>query len=663
LKTLGNKLSLSAVWLAELSRLLPEIQDFYPNLPEPQQVNGTAGRQRLFTAVGRFLHALTNDRQPLILFLDDLQWADSTTIDLLHYLIRQNRDNLLLVLGTYRPEETPPTHPITVLRRGLSRDRLVRLIQLKPLTEVDIQQVAERLVGLELAHEFARYLYQESEGNPFVLTEMLNTLHEAELLWPIELDRWGLTANWKNQATQMTSSLRDTILNRVERLPHPEQELLKLAAVIGRTFEADLLQAVSQRSARSSLVIWQERRLVRLVSTADTGHQYDFAHDKIREVVYHQLPTAERQLLHGEVGIGLESRNGAQSPSTPLAPAIAYHYFESDRPNQALPFLLTAAQQAQQALAFTTVIRLCSQALALEPDDLNLRFECLRLRQKSFEYLGEPVREEEDVLAMLAIAEKRQDSQQAMIAQKRLSIFYMHRDPVKAQEIIDRTLPLYQAAGDRANEVETLIIAAILRRNAGETEKAFVLFNQSRQVAFEIGDAKSEGFSLGYIALEQVRQGLLGEAADNYERGATLLRSAHDQSVELGYHLIGTANLYRILGRFTEASETIEQAWQIGVGLEHMGIQCWVHLHRGKVALWQAEHHKAQPHYQKALMVADRHEFGILKGHAYWGLGVANLANGAYQHAVNMLLDALKQFTGSHLARLCTKKENDVRVE
>ncbi len=656
LKVYGKQLQLSTVWLAELSRLLPELVDLYPDLPEMQRAAGEAARQRLFAAVGRFLHGLANNQQTIILFLDDLQWADTSTIDLLHYLIRQSQDTPLLFLGSYRPEETPPTHPLTLLRRGLSRDRLVHLIQLGALSIAAIQHVATQLVETAVAPQFGDYLLRESEGNPFVMTEVLNTLYEADVLQQADSGRWTLVADWQSQTSKMSASLRDTILNRVERLPQQARELLQLAAVIGRTFELDLLDLLGAEIAESSLEIWQERRLVRRVLTAKAvpfsldknSRQYDFAHDKIREVIYHHLPIRQRQGMHGRVGQGLERRAAWLPKGSSLASAIAHHYFQSDKPRRALPFLLTAAQQAQQALAFNTVIRFCGQALDLEPDDLNMRFEFLRLRQGSYEYLGEPGGEETDALAMLAIAEQQQDSHQAVIAQKRLSIFYMHRNPMKARDIIARTLPLYEATGDKANEVEALRIAAILSRNAGETQYAFTLFNQSRHIAHEIGDAQSEGFSLGYVAMEQIRRGLFAEAAVNYERGAMLLGTVNEQSVELGYHLIGTTNLYRILGRYKEAKRTIEEAWQIGNALEHTGIQCWVHNHRGKIALWQEKPHEAQSPYQAAFAMTDMHHFDILKGHAYWGLGLIDLANGDFGPAQEKLRHALEQFTDSH---------------
>ena len=645
--------SLAAVWLAELSRLLPELIDIYPDLPQPAAATGSAARQRLFAAVSRFIQGLVSQKRPIILFLDDLHWADTSTLDLLHYLIRQSRSLPILFLGAYRPEETPADHPLTILRRGLSRDRLATAIELDALTPTDIQLIADKLVSTEHAAQLGIYLRQESEGNPFVLTESLNTLFESGILQPTRQSGWSLTADWQDHTLQMSINLRDTILNRVERLPRHARTLLQTAAVIGRTFTPDLLHAITQTTPtqiEDHLAIWQERKLIQQLQTV-TPHgqyQYDFTHDKIREVVYHQISHPHRQTGHKQIAQYLAHQAPPAAHDSTAAPTIAHHYLHSDTPHLAIPFLLTAAQHAQQVLAFTTTIRFCHQALKLQPHDPDTTYTLLSLRQEASEYLGDSAQEEADALAMLEIGQTEQNSRQTMRAYQRLAIYYMHRDPPKAQEIIGRVLPLYQATTDQEGLAHVLLVAAILSRNKGDTAEAYRLFQQSQTVAHQNSDPQSEGFSLGYIAFEQIRRGLLAPAIDNYKRGAVLLRSVNEQSIQLGYHLIGTTNLYRILGDYSAATAAIEETWQIGQILEHTGIQCWVHLHRGKIALWQEHYDEAQHHYQTAHDVAEAHQFNILKAHAYWGLGYIALFTEKPQQAQEELQQALALFRNSH---------------
>ncbi|MEA3396854.1 MAG: AAA family ATPase, partial [Chloroflexota bacterium] len=291
----NNKLriaNLGDVWLAELARLAPEVREMRPDLPAPMRGSGEAARQRLFEAVFRFLKQVVSGASCLW-FLDDLHWADQSTLDLLHYLVRQLSGAPVWIVGTYRPEEMSLSHPLTRLRQGLSRDHLVSRLLLGPLSSETMEEIACSLVGEEDGAAFGALLYQESEGNPFILVETVNDLQEQGVLQEGEGETW----HWSGPpaAQVLPVSVRDVVLQRVGRLSEPAQRLLTLAAVIGRQFDGPLLQAAAGRDAdavNASLDEWLTRRLVRQYPAASIQHpvssiQHDFSHDKIRAVVYH----------------------------------------------------------------------------------------------------------------------------------------------------------------------------------------------------------------------------------------------------------------------------------------------------------------------------------------------------------------------------------------
>ena len=252
--------NLEPVWLAELSRLLPELRQRWSDLPEPVQVSGEAARQRLFEAVARFLLI---SHFSFLIFLDDLHWADQSTLDLLHYLVRQLSDAPVWIVGTYRPEEVSLSHPLTRLRQGLSRDHLVDRLVLEPLSTEAVGEIARSLVGEEEGGTLGAFLYHESEGNPFILAETVSDLHEQGTLRSGEAGRW----QWAGPpaAGVLPAGVRDVVLQRVGRLSEPAQRLLTLAAVIGRHFDAPLLLAAAGRDVKvvdESLDEWLRRRLV-----------------------------------------------------------------------------------------------------------------------------------------------------------------------------------------------------------------------------------------------------------------------------------------------------------------------------------------------------------------------------------------------------------------
>ncbi len=361
-------MSLSPIWLSELSRLLPELQQRYPDLPEPAQTTGEAARQRLFEAVARFLkEGVGHGSRPsspasCFLFLDDLHWADQSTLDLLHYLVRQLSDAPVWMVGTYRPEEVDLSHRLTRLRQGLRRDRLVDCLDLRPLHAEAVEEIARSLVGEDEGTSFGDFLYRESEGNPFILSEVVNDLQEEGVLHRTD-DAEG---RWRWTGPPMVEILpvgvQDVVMQRVGRLSQAAQRLLSLAAVVGRQFDVSLLRAAARRArggVEDSLHEWLSRRLVQPRSSSIL--QYDFSHDKIRAAIYDATEHTRRRSLHQQVAEALERRPDEEiSDQVGL---LAHHWEEAGAPEKAVPYHLRAGDQARLVYAHQEAVDHYEQAL------------------------------------------------------------------------------------------------------------------------------------------------------------------------------------------------------------------------------------------------------------------------------------------------------------
>lgn len=349
--------TLSPIWLSELSRLLPELREMRPGLPAPVMVSGEAARQRLFEAVARFISAFG----PCVLFLDDLQWADPSTLDLLHYLARQVRADTfgrsrpyaapVWIVSTHRSEEVGLSHPLTQLRQGLSRDHLVDRLVLPPLSAGAVAEIAHSLIGGAQGAAFGEFLYRESEGNPLFLIETVSSLREQGMLRGEEraAGRWQWAG--PQAAEVLPTSVQDVVLQRVGRLSESAQRLLTLAAVIGRQFDIPLLRAAAGPEAEAvdgSLRQWLSRRLVRQSPREASNLQFDFSHDKIRAVVHHAAGAAPR-VLHLQVGEALEGLYIAQPEA--VCAQLAYHYERAGRADKALVYLPVAAARAASVYA------------------------------------------------------------------------------------------------------------------------------------------------------------------------------------------------------------------------------------------------------------------------------------------------------------------------
>jgi oligopeptide transport system substrate-binding protein len=367
--------SLSPVWLSELSRLLPELRQLHPELPEPAQAPGEAARQRLFEAVARFLKEGVGHRSrpsspaSCLLFLDDLHWADQSTLDLLHYLVRQLSDAPVWMVGTYRPEELDLSHRLTRLRQGLRRDRLVNWLDLRPLHAEVVEEIARSLVGEDEGTSFGDFLYRESEGNPFILSEVVSDLQEEGVLHRTD-DAEGL---WRWTGPPMVDILpvgvQDVIMQRVGRLSQTAQRLLSLAAVVGRQFDAPLLQIAAGRDADAvaeAIDGWLTRRLVQprpfsILHSPTSVTQYDFSHDKIRAVIYDATEEMRRRSFHQQVAETLERRPDEEISDQ--AGLLAHHWEEAGLPGKAVAYHLRAGDQARLVYAHQEAVDHYERAL------------------------------------------------------------------------------------------------------------------------------------------------------------------------------------------------------------------------------------------------------------------------------------------------------------
>jgi transcriptional regulator with XRE-family HTH domain/tetratricopeptide (TPR) repeat protein len=321
---------LGAPWLSELSRLLPELRERYPHLPVAPGDEATA-RLRLFEALTRLGLALSA-RGPIVLFIDDLQWADTASLDVLHYAGQRWSESgtpILLLLAA-RSEALAASSPLGRWLAGLHRDLPVTDLVLGPFTEDETLQMLDALgTGHTLAGDRDRYtdlgqwLFHETHGQPFYLVETLNLLLERQIL------RLHRTAQGAELAVDLPAlhearqhgvfppGVRQLILAHQEQLTAPARALLQASAILGQRGSFDMLRRVADLEEQPALAGMEEVLRCRLlceISAEDVsavGGQhvalYDAVHDKVREVVYAEMGEAWRHHLHRRVLAVLES--------------------------------------------------------------------------------------------------------------------------------------------------------------------------------------------------------------------------------------------------------------------------------------------------------------------------------------------------------------------
>jgi DNA-binding SARP family transcriptional activator len=333
--------TLDTVWRTELARLMPELHD----APQPSgrsRSGDLAQRQRLFDAVSR---AIVVAARPCLLIVDDLQWCDAETIELIGFVVRSARTAPVLFIGTARSEELPEHHPLGRLVDALSHDRAVTTVPLDPLDEPTTARLAARIRPSDtIDPELAARLWCETEGNPLFVIEVL---------------RAGISSD-RSQAV-LTPTMRAVLRGRLSQLPDGARRLTEVAAVIGRPFSVGLMVSATGIGEHELVdrvdELWR-RRIIR-----DQGLTYDFSHDKLRAVALEMVSPARRRQLHRDVAaaIAVELHNDIDA----AAPQLAAHYDQAGMVEPAIDAYRVAGARAVAVSALDEAVTMFRRALSL----------------------------------------------------------------------------------------------------------------------------------------------------------------------------------------------------------------------------------------------------------------------------------------------------------
>ncbi len=324
---------LEKTWVAEIGRLLPEVQQNIPGLPRVEPLHEAWQRQRLFEALARALLAW---QQPLLLVLEDIHWADQDTLEWLHYLLRFAPKAPILIVATMRSGEIAIDHPLAALQATLRSEGRCIELKLRPLSEDESVQLTGCAMlessGQTLSAEKAGGFCREAEGNPLFLIEFVRLGRTLP----------GLHADREDPLVD-SERIQSVLSRRISQLNSATREMTALAATIGRAFSLDVLRQASGESDEKIVEDIDElihRHFIQEIAP----DAYDFTHDLLRQAAFSQLSTAHRRLLHRKVAEAYQRLD--QALLYPREAEIASHYERAGLLLQAIQHYRLAAESA-----------------------------------------------------------------------------------------------------------------------------------------------------------------------------------------------------------------------------------------------------------------------------------------------------------------------------
>ncbi|WP_373535358.1 AAA family ATPase, partial [Microcoleus sp.] len=312
--------------------VIPELEQIIGKQAPATELSGTAAQNRFNLLFQKFIQIFTTKKHPLVIFLDDLQWADSASFNLLQLLMNESESHYLLIIGAYRDNEVSPAHPLMLTLDAVAKaNATINTITLHPLSQNSLNQLVADTLNCHIltAQPLTEQIALKTKGNPFFATQFLKALYQDGLIQfdpPVSpLSKGGRQGGWKCDIAHIkvlavTDDVVEFMASQLQKLPNNTQDMLKLAACIGAQFDLNTLAIVSQQSEseaavalwkalQSGLIIPQSEIYKFYVGELDTTQNitdeslnYKFLHDRVQQAAYSLIPDDQKQITHLTIG-------------------------------------------------------------------------------------------------------------------------------------------------------------------------------------------------------------------------------------------------------------------------------------------------------------------------------------------------------------------------
>jgi KaiC/GvpD/RAD55 family RecA-like ATPase/tetratricopeptide (TPR) repeat protein len=517
-----------------------------------------------FAAVVKAFSTISSVK-PLILFVEDLHWADSASLSLLHFIARRLRSEKVLLIGTFRSEELTTdaegqAHPLIEELQMMSREDLFKEIKLPSLGQTDVNLIAESMIGGNVSLDLATRLSEESQGNALFVVESLRMLSEHGSLC-VENDEWHLASD----ILGIPNKFKEVIMRRLNLLKFSQRRVLDAASVIGEKFDVELLAIVLGKDNLEVLeTLNTVARSTSLVSVE--GSFFRFDHAKSRQAIYEEIALPLKRGYHKRVAEKLESTS--TNGRLPFS-EIAYHYAEAGKEENAVKFAIAAGQDALGRFSNVEAIKHFVYVLQTVPNSPT----SAEVKSKALEGLGDAYyangnyRKAAEAFERLASTATGKGRLRAY--RKAMDGIYFGNPPGKRDHVIElakQAEPYY--ADDRLEAARIRLIKSPLEaEKRKELEAALLIFEEE----FSLPDiTRALAIKAFYEQLSSEKRALITS-----QLAVAMQKEFYGDSVSLALTIETSWQVFAAAGLLQEAWEKLTEAVKTGekVGnYHHQGI-------------------------------------------------------------------------------------------
>ncbi|HEX3205775.1 MAG TPA: AAA family ATPase, partial [Propionibacteriaceae bacterium] len=346
----------------EIARIVPALRRVFPDIPPPVEVPAELARRYVWNSFSEFAGRAAQD-QPLLVVLEDMHWADESTVLLTEYLAPLLPEMPVLVLGTYRDGDVDLSHPLARVISQLGRQRLLERVSLRRLSFDGVRAMLRVLAGQPAPEELIRVISRETDGNPFFVEEVYLHLVESGVLLD-EHDR--LRRDLRLDEVSVPESIRLVLGQRLDRLTSSTDEVLVAAAVSGRMFTSEIVGEVAGTSEDALVEAFDEAERARLITSGKSAGELMFSHELIRQTLLSGVSAVKRERLHLRTADAISRRYSDDLEAH--AGDLAYHLSRAGRYGDRaslVRYLKIAGDRAFDAAAFDDAVAHFKHALSL----------------------------------------------------------------------------------------------------------------------------------------------------------------------------------------------------------------------------------------------------------------------------------------------------------
>ncbi|MBL8148775.1 MAG: tetratricopeptide repeat protein [Blastocatellia bacterium] len=590
---------------------------------------------------------------PLVLFLDDLQWADSLSLEFLAYLLRNCDKENILVLATVRSQDLHDEQKsIRTWFRRIHRYPTFDQIKLSALSNDESKSLIDSVFGnMKTSESTIKKLLSASGGNPFYLCEIIRHLiQDQKIFWNGE--SWQCS---ELEDIELPGSIVELVDLHLRRLSDDTLDVFTRAAVIGEKFSLTLLRMISEVSKDDLMDIvdigLKESIIKESIATYSEDDYFIFSHSTLRRALYERLSSYRRRRLHNQIGERLESKNIDNLEE--LAGELAYHFHQGTNYKKALRHSVVAGEAALNVFAIEDAYRYyfiageCLSRMEELNSDIPYELDWLCRMHLSYGQVLMYLGKNELALSQLEIGLQLSYAAEVSSLQKRLlrALGELSWSCSEYKEAINYCNQALQINGevDQAEECQIFSVLGNIYFSQGLVDQALDYYSKSLEKARETGEKTSEARALRHMALILGWHGESQKALEYLEEALKLSNSVGDRENERQSMLL-KGNIYYQRRQFAEATENYKRSLAVAKAIGRRRGECRISVNLGEICRQVGDLESAKKYFDEALTIAMEIQDREIEGHTLSNLGLVYQDLGDFSLALDFFERAISIF-------------------